>query len=295
MMKITLGVLILAALFSCGGGGQQAKAPAPVSGWAAVNGTRLYYEVSGQGRPLVLIHGGLVDQRMWDDQFETLARDFRVVRYDIRGYEKSDKATVPFSHIEDLRQLLLFLGVSRASVVGLSLGGQIAIDFALEHPDMVEALIPVSSSMTGFPFNLSDDFVAQYNAVFATAKEKGVDAAVEALLKLSFFIPYQPNEEIRKRMIPMLKENFAAWTSAANTELYLWPEPPAYQRLDQIKTPTLIIVGDKDVSAILDAAEDMAKRIKAARKVVIRDAAHHLSMEQPAEFNRVLLEFLKNI
>ncbi len=294
-MRITASYFILALLFWARQGCGQMKASTPVSGWAAVNGTRLYYEVRGQGRPLVLIHGGLVDQRMWDDQFADLARAFRVVRYDIRGYEKSNKASVPFSHIEDLRQLLKYLGISKAIVVGLSLGGQIAIDFALEHPAMVEALIPVSSSMTGFPLKLSDDFIAQYNAVFTTAKEKGVDAAVDSLLKLSLFIPYKPNEDIRKRMIPMLKTNFAAWTSAANTKLYVWPEPPAYQRIGQIKAPTLIIVGDKDVPAILDIAEDMAKRIKGARKIVIRDAAHHLNMERPAEFNRALLEFLKNI
>jgi len=280
------------ALLSCGGERGRTKNVGSVSGLAAVNGTRLSYEVKGEGRPLVLIHGGLVDQRMWDDQFEAFARTYRVVRYDIRGYGKSGPATVPFSHIEDLRGLLKFLGVRKTIVIGLSLGGQIAIDFTLEHPGLVEALIPVSSSLTGFPFELSEDFIAQYQAVLKMGGEGRLDEAVEALLKMSFFIPYDPGSDIQERMRPMLRDNFAPWTSAAVTGLYQWPEPQAYQRIEKIGVPTLIVVGREDTQAILDCAEDMAKRIPGARKVVIPDAAHHLNMEKPAEFNRVVLDFL---
>ena len=108
-----------------------AQAPRRASGFAEVNGTRLYYETAGRGLEVVLIHGGLVDSRLWDAQVGPLSKRFRVVRYDLRGFGRSAAADGPFSHLEDLRALLDFLKIERASLVGLSLGGIIAADFAL--------------------------------------------------------------------------------------------------------------------------------------------------------------------
>jgi len=295
MIADIAGAVVLAFLAAASRGATQGIDQGTVSGTAPVNGTRLAYEVRGEGKTIVLIHGGLVDRRMWDDQFEVFSRTYRVVRYDIRGYADSDKASAPFSPVEDLRRLLEFLGIPKAVVIGLSLGGQIAIDFALEHPDMVEALIPVSSAVSGFPFKIPADLEAGYEAVFKADKERGRDAAVEALLKLSFFIPYKPDDEIRRRMIPMLRRNFEAWTAAGTGGTYIWPEPLAYGRIERIAMPTLVIVGDKDTPPILDAGEDLARRIKGARKVVIPEAGHHLNMEQPAAFNKAVLEFLAGL
>jgi pimeloyl-ACP methyl ester carboxylesterase len=103
------------------------------SGYAEVNGTRLYYETAGAGHPLVLIHGYTLDSRMWDDQFETLSKKYRVLRYDLRGFGKSaypspDKS---YCHTEDLRALLDYLKISKAYVMGLSMGGGIAVEFTL--------------------------------------------------------------------------------------------------------------------------------------------------------------------
>ncbi len=119
------------------------------SGFAEVNGTRLWYETAGKGSTVVLVHGGLVDSRLWDDQMKELAKRHRVVRYDLRGYGKSAAPTADFSPVEDLRALLAFLKVERATVVGLSLGGIIAADFALEHPRMTEGLVLVGAGLRG--------------------------------------------------------------------------------------------------------------------------------------------------
>src|SRR6266851_3278425 len=116
----------------------------PQTGFAELNGTRLYYEVAGEGHPLVLIHGGLVDRRLWDDQFDVFAQHYRVIRYDIRGFGNSDVPAGPYSNYEDLYGLLKFLGVEKAYIMGLSMGGGIDIDFTLAHPEMVAALIPVA-------------------------------------------------------------------------------------------------------------------------------------------------------
>src|ERR1044072_506255 len=112
-----------------------ARAQAPNgAGFAEVNGTRLYYEALGRGPAVVLVHGGLVDSRLWDDQMRPLAEHFRVVRYDLRGFGKSAAPTGQYWPTEDLRALLDFLKIEKDTVVGLSLGGILAAAFPFEHP-----------------------------------------------------------------------------------------------------------------------------------------------------------------
>jgi 3-oxoadipate enol-lactonase len=293
MMKTIFCVLGLALPMAVPAAAAQVKTSAAAQGLAAVNGTHLYYEVRGRGRPLVLIHGGLMDRRMWDDQFELFAEKYKVIRYDVRGYEKSDKALGKYSHIEDLLGLLDYLGIGKTCVLGLSLGGQIAIDFALQHPDRVDALILAGSSMNGFPFKNTPEFLAKYAAVLQAAKTGGVDKGVEKTLELPFFIPAKPDSALVNRMRPMLRENFRAWTSSEGQAV--WPEPSAYSRIEKIAVPTLILLGDKDSQSILDCGADLAARIKGARREIIRDAAHHINMEQPEEFNRLVLDFLSRL
>jgi 3-oxoadipate enol-lactonase len=271
----------------------QVKTSAAAQGYAAVNGTRLFYEVRGQGRPLILIHGGLMDRRMWDGQFELFAEKYRVIRYDLRGYEKSDKAVGKYSHIEDLLRLLNFLGLGKVRLLGLSLGGQIALDFALEHPDRVDALILAGGAVTGFPYKYPADFMAKYTAVFQAAKAGDLDKGVAKTLELPFFIPAKPDSALVNLMRPMLRENFLAWTTSEGQAV--WPEPPAYKRIEKIFVPTLILLGDKDSPSILDCGADLAARIKGARKEIVRGAAHHINMEQPEEFNRLVLDFLSRL
>src|SRR5579875_658948 len=108
----------------------------PEAGFAQVNGTQLYYEMLGEGHPLVLIHGGYKDRRKWDDQFHAFAKHYRVIRYDVRGFGKSELPPAPYADRQDLSDLLNYLGVEKTYLLGLSLGGIIAIDFTLEHPDI---------------------------------------------------------------------------------------------------------------------------------------------------------------
>src|SRR5579859_6499927 len=120
--------------------------PASTSGFAQVNGTRLYYEMAGEGYPLVLMHGGIMDNTMWDDQFEAFAQRYRVIRYDLRGFGQSDlpDGPEPFSMSKDLRALLAFLSIDRANLLALSMAGSIAIDFTLDFPALVNALVLVA-------------------------------------------------------------------------------------------------------------------------------------------------------
>src|SRR5690242_8469772 len=113
------------------------KSIQPEVGFVEVNGTQLYYETQGCGHPLVLIHGGYMDRRMWDDQFHAFAKQYRVIRYDVRGFGKSELPGVPYADRQDLYALLKHLGVEKTYLLGLSLGGMIALDFTLDYPKMV--------------------------------------------------------------------------------------------------------------------------------------------------------------
>jgi len=121
----------------------------PQTGFADVNGTRLYYEVAGTGHPVVLIHAGIADHHMWDKQFALFAQQYRVIRYDLRGLGQSAMPPGPYRHARDLYGLLQYLGIVQAHVIGVSIGGMTAIDFTLEHPEMVTALIAVAAGISG--------------------------------------------------------------------------------------------------------------------------------------------------
>ncbi|MBI4483462.1 MAG: alpha/beta hydrolase, partial [Acidobacteria bacterium] len=165
-------ILSLSLLATCSQGAQQVSATA---GFAAVNETRLYYEMMGEGHPLVLIHGGGADRRMWDDQFKALAEHCKVIRYDLRGAGKSEIPKKRFSNVEDLHGLLRFLNVDKVYLLGLSRGGGVAADFTLEHPEMVDALILASSNLDSLP----DAYRKMFSAAFSTARDEGVSRAVQ--------------------------------------------------------------------------------------------------------------------
>ena len=215
-----------------------APAAKPAAGTLPVEGGQLYYEVQGDGRPVILLHAGGMDAKMWDAQFDQLSRQFRVVRYDLRGFGRSSKPDRPFHPVEDLRELMRHLGIKRAHLVGLSMGSGVALNFALEHPGMVEKL--VLASMHGPPRNLPP----QAQIAMPTGK-------------------------------PIFEEG-----------------KPVAERLKNVTTPTLLVVGEKDSSS-REMAEQVVKLIPMARKVVIPDANHLPNSEQAELFNRELLTFLK--
>src|SRR5712692_4183063 len=152
-------------------------------GFAEVNGTTLYYEVAGEGHPLVLNHGGLVDHHLWDGQFDAFAQHFKVIRYDIRGFGASgmlSKGMEPYSMERDLHSLLQFLGIEKTYVLGLSLGGTLAIDFTLQYPEMVDALITVGSGLSGFEWGEPDqELMAKFAAMVEAFKSRDSARSVE--------------------------------------------------------------------------------------------------------------------
>jgi pimeloyl-ACP methyl ester carboxylesterase len=259
-------------------------------GFADVHGARLYYEAAGAGHPLVMLHGHLIDSGQWDDQFELFGRDYRVVRYDARGFGQSTNPPGPFAHYEDLHGLLAFLGIERAYLMGCSGGGAATIDFALAYPQMAGALILVGAGLSGYQFGEPPPLALEMRA----AMERGdLERTVELSLQLwtdgENRRPDQVNPAARERIRAMSTRLFAREDVDASPTML---EPPAAGRLAEIAAPTLAIVGDKDVSRIREIADLVAAQVPRARKVVIPDAGHHPNMEHPTLFNRVVLDFM---
>lgn len=263
-----------------------------MDGFAAVNGTRLWYEVSGAGSPLVLIHGHGLDARMWDGQFAPFAARYRVVRYDLRGFGKS--ATVgetPYTHADDLAALLDHLGIARAAILGLSLGGSVAIDFALAYPAKTDALIAVDAALSGHAW--SEEWNARWKSLRQTARIADVRAANEQWLAHPLFAPAQEQPAVAARLRTMVTD-YSGW-HWANRDPHCGPEPPATARLRDITAPTLVILGARDLPDFHVIADRIADQITDARQVVLPGIGHMSNMEAPERFNAVVLGFLAGI
>lgn len=254
---------------------------------AAPDGAKLYYEVAGTGPPLVLIHGGLWDGRLWDDQWEAFAARFRTVRPDLRGFGRSDPAEREFNLTEDLVAVLDEEGIRRAAVVGLSLGGYVALDVALARPDRVSGLVLVGAGVTGF-----DDWseaIQRHRKETEAAVQLG-DLAAAMELELELWCPLQTGSDDRQRRIA--RENVNAPLAEELADVF---EQRAIDRLGEIRGPTLVLVGDRDVPEMLRLAEILATGIPGARKVVLEEADHVPNVRKPEEFNDLVIGFLEEV
>jgi 3-oxoadipate enol-lactonase len=290
---LAAGIVLAVPAAPAASGPPQAGTPAKraISGTAAVNGASLYYELKGGGKPIVLIHGGNLDSRMWDPQFDKYARTFRVLRYDVRGFGRSSDPGQPFSSVEDLKGIMQALGIGRAAVVGLSLGGRIALDFALTYPAMVEALVLAGPGLSGFEW--PPESAARIAKIVDAAKSQGPEAAMELWLEDPYIAPAMENPVLAKRVRQLAMDNAKLWAKPPTPETI--PSPPASERLASVQAPTLLIVGSRDVPEIQKIVEILASGIPGARRVVIAGAGHMVNMEKPAAFDTAVLNFLSNL
>lgn len=268
------------------------------AGYADFGGEKLYYEIEGKGEILVLIHVGFVDSRMWNGQWEAFTQHYRVLRFDMRGFGKSDPATGPVSRRQDLYRLLQELGIKHAHLLGCSLGGETAIDFTLEHPELVRSLIVVSAAPGGF--EMRGDPPALLLEMLQALEQGDLARVSDLQIRLwvdgSFRQPEQVDSRVRQRATEMNRIPVENGTWAIADANPLSPlVPPAAGRLGNISIPVLVVAGALDNPEILRAADLLANEVEGAEKVIIPDTAHLPNMEKPAEFNHIVLDFLNRL
>lgn len=265
------------------------------SGYAPSGTARIYFESVGTGPNLIFVHAGLSDSRMWDPQFESFAERFRAVRYDHRGFGKSKLTDEPYALRDDLLNVVRHLNVAEVALVGCSMGGATAIDFALEHSEMVTALVLVGSGVSGLndPNQLSAEAIKHWTELISLVQKGDVERARE--MDAQFWIdgPSRDAAKVdsayRNRARQLHRENFSIERFARQEEPL---KPPAIGRLREVTAPTLVVIGDNDSEDLVKLADRFAAEIPNAKLATIRNAAHLPSLEHPDEFNRIVSDFL---
>jgi pimeloyl-ACP methyl ester carboxylesterase len=263
------------------------------TGYVEVPGGRLYYEVAGEGQPILFVHADVSDHSMWDEQVSAFAPSYRVISYDKRAFGKTTSEDGAYSPREDIVALLAHLGVTRTFVVGLSNGGAQALDYTLEHPEMVDGLVVVAAGVSGFEATPTEDELR----VFKTYEELEARKDEAGLVELGVHVwcdgPFQPEgraaesvrERIRATMSATARDHHENLTPSAL-------EPPAVARLGEMTTPTLVLLGVYDFPETNSAMELLAARVPGAQKMAF-ETAHMVNMEQPAQFNERVGAFFR--
>jgi pimeloyl-ACP methyl ester carboxylesterase len=263
-----------------------------ISDVAQINGAQLYYEIKGSGQPLLLLHAGVADCRMWDAQFEAFSKSYQVIRFDLRGFGRSNMPSGSFSNYEDVRALLDFLQLKPVYLLGISFGGLIALDFTLAYPNYVQALILGAPSVSGAS---PSERIKQFWEEEDQALEGGdIEGATELNLRLWVDGPHrtarQVDPEVRKQVRDMQLAIFKKEIPDDIEEMEL--SPSAIDRLREVAIPVQVMIGELDLEEKHTLADRLVSEIAGSQKVIIPGVAHMLNMERPEVFNRRVQEFL---
>ncbi len=262
-----------------------------IQDFVEVEGAKLYYEMDGEGFPVVLIHGLALDCRMWDAQFADFADDFKAIRYDVRGFGKSSFAGEPKPHIAaaDLKALLDHLEIEKAHLVGLSMGGNIALSFAQTYPERVAKLVSVDADVHGFD-NYTEALKELFGEVYQIGASKGALKAKLTWARSSLLQPAHENP-YTKALETMIKDY--SGLHFTNPKLLPGSKPPTVEGLHQIQAETMIIVGERDTEDFHRIADLLVEKIPNVKeKIVIMNAGHMPNLEHPEGFNRTVKDFL---
>ncbi|SCL20587.1 Pimeloyl-ACP methyl ester carboxylesterase [Micromonospora nigra] len=259
-----------------------------------MNGALLAYDDTGDGSPVVLLHAGIADRRMWRHQIDALATRHRVIALDLRGYGESELPAVPFAHHDDVAGLLDALGIDRAALVGCSFGGAVAVDTALAHPGRVSALALLGAAVSG------NEWSEEANGLWETlvGEVDPEDFAATAAGEVRFWVigPRRRPEDVDPDLVAFATEmdqRALAAELALSAVDVAELEPPAIGRLGELRVPVLVTAGAADVPDIVRLADRIAAEVPGAVRLPdVPDAAHLLPLERPAPVNAALLDFL---
>lgn len=259
------------------------------SGYLTVDKGKLYYEQAGKGPVIVLLHDGMVDRRIWDEQFQLYARDYRVIRYDRRAYGKSSDPQEAYSHIEDLNQLFTQLKIEKAVVFGMSSGGGLAIDFTLKFPQKVTGLVLVGAVVGGLGY--SNHMGTRGGHMISAAERADQRKMIRYFIWDDPYEIYEKNTSAKQRVQEFMKDYPSAGRGMG---IPVKPaERQALKYLSEIQIPTLILVGEFDIPDVHAHAGAINAGISSSTRKIIPGSGHLLPLEQPKLFNDAVLDFLK--
>lgn len=255
----------------------------------------LYAEVAGEGPAVALVHEGICDSRMWDPQWETLARAHRLLRLDLRGFGRSPLEAGRFSNARDLIETLELHGFERAALVGVSLGGRVALEVAVARPELVSALVLVAPGLPGEepPEELRAAWAEEEAALEAGDLNRAVEINLRTWVDGPRRSPQEVDPAVREWVGEMQRRAFELQLPVADDVEEELLVPDLAQRLGEIEAPTLVVVGEEDVPYMHAIADRLVHEIPGARRATIAETAHVPSIERPQEFDELVLPFLQ--
>lgn len=236
-------------------------------------------------RDVLLLHAGVADSRMWEPQLAALEGD-RVARPDLPGFGDTPEQPGPFSFVDHVRPLL----GERTTVVGNSLGGRVALELALTEPERVDRLVLIDAGLPDWEWG--NEVRGFWEREGELVEAGDVDGAVE--LNVEMWLAPEASEDVKGLVREMQRRAFELQLAVPDVGPEEPFDPPASARLGEIRCPTLVVVGALDKDDFHGIADRLAAGIPGAEKVVVAGAAHLPSLERPDEFNRLLVDFLRD-
>jgi len=267
--------------------------PDSTTGYAPSGDAQIAYRSAGEGRPVIFVHAGIADQRMWRHQLDDVPPGFRYVGLDLRGHGATALTDARFSNHEDVLAVMDHLDIDAAVVVGCSMGGGTAFDVALASPDRVSGLVVIGAGAPGFEV---DDYESPQWPEVLKAYETGDMARVAALDAEIWVVGYgRTRDEVDPDAIELMIEMDLQIlpNEDRRDELLIPLDPPRADRWAEITQPTLVMVGEHDLPDCRQSAQLLAGALSHHDPIVVPGAAHLPSLEQPEEFNRALAGFLR--
>lgn len=261
----------------------------------AIGNAVIHYETAGSGQPIVFIHAGVADSRQWNNEFRSFSQRFKTIRYDMRGFGKSEPVAGEYSHLDDLNRLLDHLNIERSVIlVGCSMGGSTALDYALQNPSRVGALVLVGSAPAGLDIDLPTP--SKFKLVEEAYGAGNIELVAELLTQIWFDGDRKSsdvNQEARRLAYEMnltarLHEAKGLGTRLPNLET------EAIDQLSGLEVPVLAIVGENDIPYMHAAADVLSTKLSNYRRVTIENAGHLPNLDQPAEFERIVGGFIES-
>ncbi|MEA2602920.1 MAG: hypothetical protein QOF89_3912 [Acidobacteriota bacterium] len=268
---------------------QAAGPAASATGFVDVPNGKLWYEVRGQGETVVLLHDGLLFSAAWDGPFADLSRSFRVIRYDRRGFGRSEAPKEPYSDVEDLQAVFDALKIGHAALVGCSNGSKLAVDYTLTHPDRVESLFLVGPVVSGLPY--SEHFLRRGMVNFRPMfQEKSVEKLIDAWVRDPYLVD-AADAAAKDRLRELLKANPGPVTGVVRESRP--PDRPAVGRLGEIHVPVHIVVGASDIPDVHAHAGILQAGIHGAKREVWPGVGHFVQLEKPEQLSREIHIFMR--